>query len=288
MSRGEEFMRIPPLVYMLLTNKRFIAGISVFIAILLMGLVGPLLYPKDPLSFAGPMERPPSEKYPLGTDTYGRDLLAQLLHGTRNSLYVGFLTAVIALGIGLLVGSVAGVKGGIVDEALMGITNVVLAIPGILLAILVASYLKVRSMEMVALLLGVTSWPWFARALRAQLMSLREREFVYLSRMAGYSDLRLAIEDLVPNIATYVFMAFILFVNGGILGEAGLSLIGVGPTRGVTLGLMLQWAALMEAVRRGLWWWFIPPGAVIVAATSSLIIVSTAMDEVFNPRLRRG
>lgn len=281
-------VKISPLLYELLTNKRFVLGISIFIFIVLLGIVGPLIYQKDPLSYAGPMEKPPSLEYPLGTDTYGRDILAQLLHGTRNSLYIGFLTALVAMSIGLLVGSIAGVKGGLIDDLLMGVTNIVLSIPGILLAILVASYLKVRSVEMVAFLLGITSWPWFARAIRAQLLSLKEREFVYLSRMAGYSDIRLAFEDLLPNIATYIFMALVLYINGGILGEAGLSMIGVGPTRGVTLGLMLQWAALMEAVRRGLWWWFIPPGIMIVASTSSLMVVSTAMDEIFNPRLRQG
>ncbi len=283
-----KMVKIPPLLYVLLTNKRFVIGISIFTFIVLTGIIGPMIYQKDPISFAGPMEKPPSSDYPLGTDTYGRDILAQLLHGIRNSLYIGFLTALIAMSIGLVVGSIAGVKGGIVDDLLMGLTNIMLSIPGILLAILVASYLRVRSAEMVAFLLGVTSWPWFARAIRAQLLSLKEREFVYLSRIAGYSDIRLAFEDLIPNIATYVFMALVLYINGGILGEAGLSMIGVGPTRGVTLGLMLQWAALMEAVRRGLWWWFIPPGIMIVATTSSLMIVATAVDEVFNPRLRQG
>jgi len=277
---------VPTIVWVLLTNRRFVVGIALFLAVVLTGVIGPLLYPVDPLSFAGPMETPPCEKYPLGTDTYGRDVLAQLLVGTRTSLYVGFLTALIAMAIGTVIGAAAGVKGGLVDEALMAITNVTLSIPSILLAILIASYLKVRSLEVVAAILGITSWPWYARAIRAQLLSLREREFIYLSRMAGYSDLRLAFEDLLPNIATYIFMAMVLFINGGILGEAGLSIIGLGPTQGVSLGLMLQWATLMEAFRRGLWWWFVPPGVMIVAATSSLMIVSTAMDEVFNPRLR--
>lgn len=276
------------LLPVLFKNKRFMIGVSLFVLIVLMGIIGPIIYTKDPLSFAGPMERPPSSQYPLGTDTYGRDILAQLLWGIRNSLYVGFLTAIIATCIGLIIGSIAGIKGGIVDEILMSITNVVLSIPNILLAVLVASYLKIRSMEVIAFLLGITVWPWFARAVRAQLLSLREREFVYLSKLAGYTDIRIAFEDLLPNIASYIFMAFVLFVNGGILGEAGLSLIGVGPTRGVTLGLMLQWAALMESVRRGLWWWFIPPGMLIVASTSSLLIISTALDEIFNPRLRQG
>ncbi|HDI31559.1 MAG TPA: ABC transporter permease [Thermofilum sp.] len=273
-------------IYLLITNKRFIIGISIFLLIVLIGLIGPLLYPVDPLSFAGPMEVAPCRRYPLGTDTYGRDLLAQTLVGTRTSLYIGFLTALVAISIGTIIGTLAGTKGGIIDEILMSITNVVLAIPGILLAILIASYIKVRSVEVIALLLGITSWPWYARAIRAQLMSLREREFVYLSKMAGYRDIELAFKDLLPNIATYTFMAFVLYINGGILSEAGLSIIGVGPTKGISLGLILQWASLMEAVRRGLWWWFIPPGAIITVVTSSLMIVSVAMDEIFNPKLR--
>ncbi|MGE0033536.1 MAG: ABC transporter permease [Pseudothermotoga sp.] len=231
-------------------------------------------------------EQPPSAKHPLGTDTYGRDVLAQLLHGIRSSLYIGFLAAIISLAIGTVVGSLSAVKRGIVDDTLMAITNIVLTTPSILIAILVASYLRIRSMEVVAVILGLFQWPWFARAIRAQLMSVMSREYVYLSIMAGYSDMRLVIEDLLPTIATYAFMSFVLFINGGIMGEAGLSLIGLGPTRGISLGLMLQWAVLMEAVRRGLWWWFVPPGIAIVALTASLMVISTTMDEVFNPRLR--
>ncbi|HOJ92604.1 MAG TPA: ABC transporter permease [Dictyoglomaceae bacterium] len=270
----------------LFKNPKFIVGITIFIIVVLMGLVGPILYPKDPNAFAGIPERPPCKEYPLGTDTYGGDLLAKLLNGIRSSLYIGVIVALISMTIGLLVGIFSAIKGGVVDEILMAITNVVLTIPSILLAILIASYLNVRSLEVIALILGVLSWPWFARAIRAQLMSLSNREYVYLSRLAGYGDFRLAIEDLIPAIATYTFMSFILFINGGILGEASLSLIGLGPTKGVTLGTILQWATLMEAVRRGLWWWFIPPGVVIVALTSSLLIITTAMDEVFNPKLR--
>jgi len=284
-----EDLSIPPIVYDLLRNRRFLIGISLFIFVVCFSLVGGLIYTRNPFDMSGPPEQPPSAEYPLGTDRMGRDILAQLIWGTRYSLYVGVLVALIAMPIGVVIGAIAGVKGGIIDELLMGLTNIVLSIPSILLVILIAATLPMgmRTYEIVALVIGVTSWPWLARAIRAQMMSLREREFVYLSRMAGYSDVRIAFADLLPNIATYVFMAFVLFVNGGILGEAGLSLIGVGPSRGITLGVVLYWAATMESVRRGLWWWFAPAGAMIVLATSSLMIVTTAVDEVFNPRLRK-
>ncbi|HAA82769.1 MAG: Binding-protein-dependent transport systems inner membrane component [Thermotoga sp. 47_83] len=270
----------------LFKNKKFIMGFSIFLFFLFLGIFGPVFYKVDPMEMTWDYEQPPSSAHPLGTDTYGRDVLAQLLHGIRSSLYIGFLAAIISLVIGTIIGSFSAVKRGIVDDVLMGITNIVLTTPSILIAILIASYLKVRSVEMVAVILGLFQWPWFARAIRAQLMSVMSREYVYLSVMAGYSDLRLVIEDLIPTIATYAFMSFVLFINGGIMGEAGLSLIGLGPTQGISLGIMLQWAVLMEAVRRGLWWWFVPPGLAIVAVTASLLVISTAMDEVFNPRLR--
>lgn len=270
----------------LLKNKKFLIGFSVFLFFLVLGLFGPIFYRVDPTEMTWNYEKPPSREHPLGTDTYGRDILAQLIHGIRSSLYIGFLSAIISLTIGTFVGTFSAVKRGVVDETLMAITNIVLTTPSILVAILIASYMRVRNVEMVALILGLFQWPWFARAIRAQLMSVMSREYVYLSVMAGYSDLRLIFEDLIPTIATYAFMSFVLFINGGIMGEASLSLIGLGPTQGISLGIMLQWAVLMEAVRRGLWWWFVPPGVSIVAITASLLVISTAMDEVFNPRLR--
>lgn len=270
----------------LLKNRKFLIGFSVFLFFLVLGLFGPIFYRVDPTEMTWNYEKPPSREHPLGTDTYGRDILAQLIHGIRSSLYIGFLSAIISLTIGTFVGTFSAVKRGVVDETLMAITNIVLTTPSILVAILIASYMRVRNVEMVALILGLFQWPWFARAIKAQLMSVMSREYVYLSVMAGYSDLRLIFEDLIPTIATYAFMSFVLFINGGIMGEASLSLIGLGPTQGISLGIMLQWAVLMEAVRRGLWWWFVPPGVSIVAITASLLVISTAMDEVFNPRLR--
>lgn len=270
----------------LFKSKKFTVGFSVFLFFLLLGIFGPSVYKVDPMEMSWDYEKPPSISHPLGTDTYGRDILAQLLNGIRSSLYIGFLAAIISLSIGTIVGTLSAVKRGVTDDLLMAVTNIVLTTPSILIAILIASYFRVRSVEMIAIILGLFQWPWFARAIRAQLMSVMSREYVYLSILAGYSDLRLIVEDLIPTIATYAFMSFVLFINGGILGEAALSLIGLGPSKGTSLGIMLQWAVLMEAVRRGLWWWFVPPGVAIVAITASLMIVSTAMDEVFNPRLR--
>ncbi|MEM4455528.1 MAG: ABC transporter permease [Thermofilaceae archaeon] len=254
--------------------------------LVILGLVGPEIYRVDPFSREFRAEQPPNPVNPLGTDLYGNDILAQLLHGIRMSLFIGVIAALIALSIGTLVGAIAGVKGGLVDEILMSITNIVIAMPSILLMMLIAAYFRYRDPILVSMLIGVTSWPWVARAVRAQIMSLKAREFVNFSRMAGYSDFRIAVEDLLPCLGAYIFMAFVLLMSAAMIAEAGLSMIGVGITRGTSLGIMLYWAQMMEAVRRGIWWWFMPPGAVLVALSASLLMISTALDEYFSPRLR--
>jgi peptide/nickel transport system permease protein len=247
-----------------------------------------MIYPVDPLSVVGPPERPPSSAYPLGTDNRGRDVLAQLIGGIKNSLYIGVIAALISLGIGVVIGAISGYKGGLTDSSLMLMTDVVLVLPSILIMMLVAAYLKERNPIFVSIIIGVTSWPWVARAVRAQMMSLKAREFVYMSRIAGLRDIRIIVEDLLPNMASYIFMAFVLLMSGAMIAEAGLSMIGLGVTKGISLGIILYWAQLFESVRRGLWWWFMPPGACLVALASSLLLMSTALDEYFSPRLKGG
>lgn len=267
--------------------KKFTVSVAIALAVFFTGLIGPIVYPRNPFEMKYPPERPPNEDNPLGTDSYGRDVLAQLLNGIRTSIYIGFTAALIGLTIGVIVGAIASVKGGLVDEVLMSVTNIILAMPSILLMMLIAAYFKYRDPILVSTIIGVTSWPWVARAVRSQILSLKTREFVYFSRMAGYGDFRLAVSELLPNVAAYIFMAFVLLMSGAMMSEAGLSMIGVGLTEGTSLGIILYWAQLLESVRRGLWWWFVPSGSVLVIIAASLLMISTALDEYFNPRLKQ-
>ncbi|MEM1916432.1 MAG: ABC transporter permease [Ignisphaera sp.] len=284
-------MKIPLVVYTIFTNKRFLIGFIVFIIILFMGLAGPLIYGRDPFA-KGPRNQPPSLEYPLGTDGFGRDVFAQFLYSIRVSLTIGLLTAVIAMSIGLTIGSIAGIKGGIVDEILMSVTNVFLAIPNWLVAVLIASYLppEARGPHIIAITLGAFTWPWFARAIRAQFMSLREREFVSLSKMAGYGDIRIVFEDLIPIIGPYIVTAFATFMAIGIAGEAGLALIlsTEGMAKHLSLGMMLFWANYFLAYVTGAWWLFLPPGLTIVALSTSLSLIAIGLENIFNPRLRES
>jgi len=247
-----------------------------------------MLYATTPLAVVGPAEQPPSVEFPLGTDSWGRDLLALLLAGTKNSFRIGVTAALIALTIGVVIGVTAGFKGGIIDSALMLVTDVVLVLPSILLMMLIAAYFRERNPLYVSIIIGVTGWPWVARAIRSQMMSLKSREFMYLSKMAGIRDMRIIVEDLLPNMASYIVMAFVLLMSGAMIAEAGLSMIGLGVTKGVSLGIILYWAQILESVRRGMWWWFGPPGAVLVSLAASLLLMSTALDEYFSPRLKGG
>lgn len=279
---------VPQVIKDLLRIKKLDVSLAIFMGIMLTSVFGSVLYNVKPLSIAGPAEQPPSADFPLGTDSWGRDLLALLLTGTKNSLRIGVTAALISLTIGVVFGVIAGFRGGIVDSALMLVTDVILVLPSILLMMLVAAYMRVRNPFYVSLIIGLTGWPWVARAIRSQMMSLKSREFMDLSRMAGLGDVRIIVEDLLPNMASYIAMAFVLLMSGAMIAEAGLSMIGLGVTKGVSLGIILYWAQMLESVRRGMWWWFGPPGAVLVFLAASLLLMSTALDEYFSPRLKGG
>jgi peptide/nickel transport system permease protein len=279
---------VPQLIKDLVRIKKLDVSLAIFIGIMLTSVFGSMLYGVKPLAIAGPAEQPPSAEFPLGTDSWGRDLLALLLTGTKNSLRIGVTAALISLTIGVVFGVIAGFKGGIIDSALMLVTDVILVLPSILIMMLVAAYMRERNPFYVSLIIGFTGWPWVARAIRSQIMSLKSREFMDLSKMAGLGDVRIIVEDLLPNLASYIAMAFVLLMSGAMIAEAGLSMIGLGVTKGVSLGIILYWAQMLESVRRGMWWWFGPPGVVLVLLAASLLLISTALDEYFSPRLKGG
>jgi len=137
-----------------------------------------------------------------------------------------------------------------------------------------------------ALFVGFTSWPWAARAIRAQTFSLKARDFVDLARLSGVKGKRIIFSEIAPNMASYLFMTFILMFGGAILIAATLDFIGLGPTNAISLGLMMNGAVLWSALHLGLWWWFVPPGAAITLIVGSLYLMNVGLDEVFNPKLR--
>ena len=228
---------------------------------------------------------------PLGTDNFGRDTLTELVKATGISLLIGLIAGTVATLLGLIVGLLAGYVGGILDDILMFIANLFTVIPGFVLLILI--YYSVgqaaRGVTTCALVIGFTSWVWTARSVRSQVISLRNRDHVNLSKLSGHSLPRIVATDILPYIASYVVMAFILQVSSGILAEAQLSLLGLGPktTDVPTLGLMMNWAKLFGAyTSSNAWWAYFPVILVIALISFSLNLMNTGLDQVFNPTLR--
>ena len=226
----------------------------------------------------------------LGTDNFGRDMLKQLVAAIRTSLQIGLIAGVIATSIGLVLGLLAGYIGGFVDDTIMFICNLLTVIPTFVLLILVSFSLGqgARSATMVAILIGLTAWVWTTRSVRSQVMSLRNRDHVNLSKLSGHSLPRIIVTDILPYIASYVVMAFILQISTAILAEAGLSMLGLGPktTEVPTLGLMMNWAMSYHAHLAGAWWAYYPVVLVIAILSFSMNLMNTGLDQVFNPQLR--
>ncbi|NLV92727.1 MAG: ABC transporter permease [Firmicutes bacterium] len=273
---------------LLFRSRRFIAGLIMFICVLAFGLFGPFFSDINPFQSVGGLYDSPSKTAWLGTDNLGRDVFTGLMYGTRTSLLIGLIAGCIATLIGVTIGSVAGYSGGLLDEALMGFTNIFITIPPIVILILISVAVDIRSAPAMGVIIGVTGWPWTARAVRAQTSSLRTREHIDVARITGIGPLEMILTEVLPYMFSYIFMAFILQLSSAILNEATLSMLGLGPSQTVSLGIMLQWALLWEAVRTGAWWAFLPPVFFLTVISFSLMLMNSGMDEVFNPRLRKS
>ncbi len=227
---------------------------------------------------------------PLGTDNFGRDVLTELVRATGVSLQIGLVAGIIATLIGLTLGLLAGYIGGLVDDLIMFITNLFTVIPGFVLLILISFSIgqDKRGAFTIAVVIGFTSWVWTARAVRAQVVSLRNRDHVNLSKLSGHSIVHIILTDILPYIASYVVMALILQISSGILAEAGLSILGLGPrtTEVPTLGLMMNWAMIYQAQILGKWWAYFPVLVTIALVSFSMNLMNTGLDQVFNPALR--
>lgn len=271
-----------------LRSPRFRTSVVLVLVVLLFALVGPIFQGKDPQNVVGPPYARPTAHAILGTDNFGRDELTLLMYGTRTSLEIGAVAGVIAVVIGIVIGTVAGYYGRVLGEGLMGLTNIVLTIPSIVILILLSIALGTRTTFAMGIIIGVTSWPWTARAVAAQTASLRTREHIDIARLSGAGDASIMVTDIIPYLLSYLGMAFSLQLASAVLTEAGLSLLGLGPSNTISLGILLQWALLWEAVRQGVWWTFVPPTVLLAAVSFGLLLLNSSLDEIYNPRLRNS
>lgn len=274
------------LIYFALRNPKVLISLAVVLLLLAVAIFGPLFVKHAPMAYGGPPGAPPSADYWFGTTMFGQDVFAQFVYGLQASFLVGALGGGLAAIIGMLVGFVAGYRGGIVDEILNMLTNIVLVIPTFAVLLVIAAYLTVRGVVTEAMFIGFTSWPWAARAIRAQTFSLVSRDFVDMARLSGRSNLKIIFGEIAPNMSSYLLLAFILLFGGAILIAATLDFIGLGPTNAISLGLMMNYSVMNASLQLGLWWWFVPPGVGIAAIVGALYVMNVGLDEVFNPKLR--
>jgi peptide/nickel transport system permease protein len=272
----------------LLRTPSFALGIGLFVLTLLVALLGPWLRPLDVHTRVGLAYMAPSGRHWLGTDHLGLDMVSLLIAGLRSSLYVGFLAGTVATLVGTLIGLYGGYKGGLIDDVLTAATNLFLVIPSLIVLILLsASIENGRSLTLIALIIGCTTWTWSARAVRAQAASLRNRDHVSLARINGYGTFGIVLYHIMPYLLSYIFMVFILQMATGILAEASLSMLGLGPYDSVSLGKILNEAKTNEALTDGAWWAFAPAMILITTIVFALYVINTSLEGVFNPRLRK-
>lgn len=272
----------------LLKTPGFLIGAGLLILTLAFAFVTPLFIDIDPHKRVGLAYMEPSSKYWLGTDHMGIDMVSLLVEGLQSSLHVGLLAGIVATTVGTLVGVYGGYKGGIIDDILTVTTNLFLVIPSLIVLILLSSSLEEgRSLSLIGLIIGCTTWTWSARAVRAQSASLRNRDHVHLARINGYGTFGIVTLHILPYLLSYIFMVFILQMATGILSEATISMLGLGPYDSVSLGKILNEAKMNEALTDGAWWAFVPAMILVTVIAFALYVINTAMEGVFNPRLRK-
>jgi peptide/nickel transport system permease protein len=257
----------------------------------LIALAAPLLTPYNPNASVVVGSLPPSSAHIFGTTGLGQDLFAQIVYGARVSLMIGFLAAIGSTVLQVLFGLTSAYFGGLVDDLLSLLINVFLVLPGLPLAIVLASLASSANAAnknefVIALVLLFTSWSYGARVLRAQTLSLKEREFVAAARAAGETSLRIIFAEILPNEIALVASTFIGTFVYAIGAEVALEFLGLGDTSQASWGVILYWAQINAALIVGKWWQFVPAGLCVAVLCAGLTFINFGIDELANPRLR--
>jgi peptide/nickel transport system permease protein len=230
----------------------------------------------------------PSREHLLGTDGYGRDVVAMLSFGLWPTLKVGLVAGTTAVAIGVSLGLLAGYAGGWIDWVIRGFSDVLLCIPVLPILVVIAAYLGSVSVSSLGIVIGLVAWPFTTRVIRAQVLSVLELGYVEIARVCGERRIGVLLLEIMPNLLPYVMAGFVGAVSGAILASVGLQILGLGSFGQPTLGLMLDSAYQGGALSRGIWWWFLPPAVLLVVVFIGLFLISLSVDELANPRLRGG
>ncbi|GER91556.1 hypothetical protein KDW_57180 [Dictyobacter vulcani] len=270
----------------LTSNRKMAIGSGILAFFVLVAIFGPLLTHVSPDATSNDIFLPPSLSHWLGTTKSGEDVFSQLVYGARVSLLVGFLSALGSIILQVAMGLTAGYFGGWIDNILSFIINVFLVLPGIPLGLVIASFAPLKGSVVITLLLIFTSWSYGSRVLRAQTLSMRNREFVEAARSSGETTVRIIFAEILPNEIALVASSFIGTFVYTIAADVVFEFLGLGDVTKTNWGVMLYWAQAGQALLAGGWWWFIPPGLCVALVCAGLTLLNSGIDEVANPRLR--
>jgi peptide/nickel transport system permease protein len=269
------------------TNRMLVAGILVLLAVLAFGVVGSNFVTHAQADVgAGRPARPPDFQHLLGTDQQGRDVLANLIFGTPATLKIGVIAGVIGVSVGTLLGLFAGYVGGTGDALTRLLIDVFLTIPNLMVLVVIASMLSGLSVEQMGVIIAALAWMWPARTVRSQVLTIRERAYVQVSRLNGMSWFKIITRELMPNLLPFVAASLVGTIAAAILASIGLSALGLGPQNEPSLGLTIYWAIFYGALIRQLWWWFVPPIVITIILFVGLFMTTAGLDKIANPRLR--
>lgn len=266
-------------------NRGALVGLIILLAIILMAILAPLLFPESPWRMVQRPFLPPlqTDGFPLGTDTMGRNVAAGLMHGAWVSLLIGLVSTTVALAIGVPLGAIAGYYGGLVDDALMRFTEFFQTIPNFALAIVLVAIMQ-PSITSIVLAIALVSWPPVARLVRAEFMSLRHREYVEAARLIGQTNTTIILRQILPNTLSPIIVLASLMVATAILLESALSFLGLGDPNVMSWGYMIGAA---RTVIRQAWWLSFFPGVAILLTVLALNLVGEGLDDALNPKLAR-
>ncbi len=268
-------------------NRLFTFGVLLLLALFLFGAIGSQrISPKRADMGANPLNLNPSGEHPLGTDGLGRDMLAVMVIGIPNTFKIGFLAGAVGVLIGTLIGLFAGYYRGVADAVFSSFADVMLVIPTLAILITVSAYARVVTVEIMAVIVGLLSWPLPARVIRSQTLSLRERLFVEVAKLSGQNDFEIIAFQILPNLTAYLAASFVGAVSAGILASVGLEVLGLGPQTVPTIGRTLFYAFKYSALFRGMWWWWGPPVLTLAIIFTGLFQMSISLDKYANPRLK--
>ena len=264
-------------------NKSAVFGLIILFLVILMAVIANWIYPDDPFRLAGkPMSSPGTNGFLLGSDTLGRDVAAGIAHGAKTSILIGLLATIAAVFIGIIFGALAGYYGGVIDDALMRITEIFQTIPSFVFAILLVAIMK-PSIESIVIAITVVSWPAVARLVRGEFMSLKNREFVQACHTLGMNDSRIMMREILPNCLSPVIVIGSLMVATAILIESGLAFLGLGDPNIMSWGFQIGAGRTML---RSAWWVCTFPGIAILITVLAINLVGEGLNDAFNPRLR--